>query len=337
MTKARERAKKQKDDNAAKGLIDALAFVSLAQSPKSDNPMHSHCFMSEGVLTATDGVLTVGTSIQETVNACPHTVKLRQALSMCGANLQLTSDDVSLTVKSGHFSRAIQCMRTEDYYRHYPDPKLIDVCDNFRFAIESVAVLASDSHEHLICATVHLLGQSAMATNRHVILEVWHGYNIPIEINMPKGLVTALSKVKKKLVGFGASDSSATFWFEDGSYLKGQLVNYRWPSVDSVLNVETNPWPLPEDFFTAIEATCVVDEQFSRVDFKGDRVESSDGSAVFEIEGAPEDISFNGKYILMMRPFMDRVDFKGNQRGLIFYSDVARGSIARMQECSSTK
>lgn len=330
MTKARERARKQKDDNAAKGLIDALAFVSLAQAPKSDNPSHSHCSMSDGFLTATDGALTVGTTIQETVNACPHTVKLRQALSMVGSNLQLTSDETSLTVKSGRFSRSIQCMRVEDYYRHQPDAKLIDVDDRFRFAIESVAVLASDTHEQLIGTTVHLFGQTAMATNRHVILEVWHGYEIPVEINMPKSLVTALSKVKKKLVGFGASINSATFWFDDGSFLKGQLVNFRWPSVDKVLNLETNPWPLPEDFFTAIEATCVVDEQNNRIDFKGDRVESADGSAVFEIDGVPEDLSFNGKYILTMRPFMDRVDFKSSERGLIFYSDIARGSIARM-------
>lgn len=330
MTKARERARKQKDDNAAKGLLDALAFVALAQNPKSDNPQHAHCLIQDGFITATDGSVAVGIAVQETVQACPQTVKLREALTMCVATLQMTIDDNSLKVKSGKFSRTIKCMPVDDYYRHLPDHPLMEVGEGFREAIEGVSVLASERHDRMVFTTVRLFGQTAMASDRKTILEMWHGHNIPIEINLPKKLVMTLTKVKKKLVSFGCSEHSATFWFEDGSFLKGQLAALKWPDLSGILDMPTNPWPLPADFFTAIEATSTVDEVLNRVDFKEGCVSSPDGSAVFEIEGLPEGLSFSGKPILQMREFMHSVDFVSSSKGLLFFGNGVRGTIARL-------
>ena len=64
-----------------------------------------------------------------------------------------------------------------------------------------------------------------------MLMEAWHGLDLPPNVPLPKQFVAALVKQKKNLTGFGFSRSSATFYFEDGCWLRTQLYSDEWPDV----------------------------------------------------------------------------------------------------------
>lgn len=332
MTKPRERAKKAKVEKAAAQLLEALAFVALAQNPKSEFPHERHCLMQGGTVTGTSGALTAGARIIEQLDACPHTETFRDRLAKCGATLNLSVDGPKIRIASGRASWQVEGIEAGQFPPMMPDPQLIAFTDRrFRDALEAVSVLAVEGGRTLIESTILVYGDTAMSTNRIAMLEYWHGMGIPVALSIPKMAIASLAKVKKELTGFGASSNSVTFWFEDESFLKSRLVDFQWPmgSVAKILNVDANPWPLPDDFFAGVEALLDVTE-LNKLDFMGDHLVTSDGKGRYDMEGLPKDVSYSAKFLTILKPYIQKVDWKGNQNGMVFYGENCRGSIARM-------
>lgn len=335
--KRKSRARKQaegttakKTTNPAASLIAALKFISVAQKKAGPvNIQFGH--IAHNWAAAFDGVLTVAAPIEEDLTACPHTLQFIDALSKAGDELSITQLTANtLAVSSGVFRALVPCVAFDEVPIMPPDPQCAVIDDRVKAALAAVAGLATDGAPNATYAAVLLQAGSAVATNGAALLEAWHGIDLPPGLMLPKAAASAIAKASKALTGFGYSQSSATFYFEDGSFIKSQLYGERYPNYASVLDVPNlNLWPIPEDFYRGVRAI----ESFSpngHVFFEDGAVLSrmhKEEASTYRIEGLPERMGFSAKLLLSVEHAFKKAHFDAETNKVIFYGDNVRGAV----------
>lgn len=329
--KAATRARKKqttKQPSGALSLIKALQFIANAQRPQGEI-YQRHCLLNKHWAVAFDGVLTVGTKIEEDITACPRTVDLLLALQKCGSTVAISQlNEMVLSVRSDKFKASINCVKFEDLPLSFPDAPVAVVNDSLRAGFEACGWLAQEGAQDAFCASVLLQGGSIVATNRHVLVEYWHGIDLPPGILIPKAAIVALLKIGKPLARFGFSDTSATFYFEDESFLKTQLFKDRYPNYENIFALRIGSvTPLPSDFFEAVGVVAGFSEA-KWVFLRGDKMQShehEEQGAVYDIKGIPQHMSFNHEYLLAVAPHFKNVVF--TDRAAYFQNERVRGAI----------
>lgn len=326
--KSGRKPRRGNDGNGAASLINALKFVSVAQKKQGQAAHHSHCVFYGGYVTAYDGLLTAGCPIEEDIHACPNTFKLLDALTKCAEKLSITQlESGKLSIKSEKFKAIVPCEILENMPYVGPDVNCAVVDDRLKTAIETVVPLTSESADRIALTAVLIQANTAVATNGHVLLECWHGIDLPPNLLIPKAAAKAIINVGKKLTGFGFSTGSVTFFYEDRSYLKTQLIEEKYPNYLAVLDVASNCFPLPEDFYKAVDML----ESFSEkglVYFKNDSMRSSpfEGEgASYEIQGLRNNSIYNASYLQLIRNCFVNVDFQETKA--FFFGNNSRGAI----------
>src|SRR6267154_6053723 len=241
-------------------LLTALEFCSCV-SEKLGAPYETHIGLRGNWAIAFNGTVAAGSPIVEDIQCYPHNLLLIDALSKCDENFSLTQlDNGRLSVKSGKFKAIIPCLDPALMQNAIPDPYIVPITNKFKEAVEAVGVIANEKAQHVLTASVLMNGQSVISTNRVMILEYWHGLDLPSNIPLPKEFIKALSKQKKNLTGFGFSNSSATFYFEDGCWLRTLLYADKWPDITSILNRQANLWAIDPQFYKALDAVTPFSE-----------------------------------------------------------------------------
>lgn len=325
--------------NPAASLLAALKFVAVAQK-KAGTVQQQFGMISSNWAAASNGVLTVATKVEEDLTACPHTYQLIDALSKVGEDLSITQlSPNALAVVSGAFKALVPCVAFGDFEITGPDERCAVIDDRIKAAFEAVLPLATEGAQHAHLAAVLLQSGSAVATNGHVLVEYWHGIDLPPGMLVPKASAVAIAKAGKALTGFGYSGASATFWFEDDSFIKTQLFGEQYPNYQIIFNCEgLNPWPVPEEFYKAVRSI----ESFSRsgiVYFEDGMLASNEQEAeasTYKIEGLPEGMGFNAKYLLMVEPSFKNVYFDENSNKAYFFGENVRGVLSGIDRNSAT-
>ena len=327
-SKRNPRAKKQFSSN----LLNALNFVSVAQKKKG-LPFQTHCVFNNNTVRAYDGMLSAGHIIEEDLSAMPQTEAFRNALSLCGDTLTITQLDAErLAVKSGGFSAYFPCL-PDDMPTIEPDPPraLLDarLLDGFKL----ISHLADEEKDKIALNSLLVKSGSMFATNGFIVLEYWHGIDLPYPLVIPKSAISALLKANQKLEKFGFSQSTFTFYFENNSWIKTQLFNNEWPNTDFILNADSNPWPLIADFYKGL--TCIESFSKDRVFFKADKMQSSKEEtegASFELSGLPEGPIFSITQLKLIQGLFDKIDFTTYNDKAYFFGENLRGAIMRCRE-----
>lgn len=333
MATAKPRARKPKAEaQEPSALLSALQFIAVAQNSEG-LPFQTHCRIADGTLTGTNGGITAGTLVSDSLHACPHTATLITALSKCTESISITElDSGRLSVKSGKFRALVPCVPFSDIGVVEPDPPCANVTDALKTALLAVSCLVADNSSETLKSCVLLQANSAIATNRHVILEAWHGIDLPPNIQIPKASVLAICKTDKPLKMFGFSENSATFYYEDDSFVKTALFATQYPDLSRVLVNEDNakPCPLPVGFYEALDKVAPFSTD-GAVRFDKDLLKSHtepDLGASIELEGLTEGLIFNVDYLKLIKPFAKRIHFKYAPNGLaVFFGDGIRGGI----------
>ncbi len=327
--------------NAPKSsLITAIEFCSCV-SEKVGAPYETHIGLRNNWAIAFNGFVAAGSPISEDIECYPHTMLLIDALSKCDENYSLTKlDNDRLAIKSGKFKAIVPCLDPELMQRVEPDPQIVGITNKFKEAVEAVGVIASENANHVLTASVLMNGQTVISTNRVMVLECWHGLDLPPDVPLPKQFVAALAKQKKNLTGFGFSSNSATFYFEDGCWLKTQLYSDKWPDISRVLNVQANLWPIDDGFYKALAAVAPFSED-GNVYFDTNLLMShsdTTAGAQHECAGLPKGVVYPIKQLTIIKPYVQKIDWIANgvhdsSYCLVFYGETMRGVIAgRMKQ-----
>lgn len=316
-------------------LLTALEFCSCV-SEKIGAPMETHIGLKANWAVAFNGVVAAGAPIQEDIYCYPHTLLFIEGLSKCDENFSLTQlDNGRLSVKSGKFKAVVPCLDPAIMQEALPDPQIVGITNKFKEAVEAVGVLASENAQHVLTASVLMNGHSVISTNRTMLFEYWHGLDLPPNIPLPKEFVKALAAQKKNLTGFGFSKCSATFYFEDGCWLRTQLYDAQWPDVSRILNIEGNLWSIDPSFFKALDAVEPFSEDGNVYFDTGLLMSHPDTQhgANHECTGLPKGAIYPIKQLKMMKPYVKKIDYMANglhdsSYCLKFEGDSCRGVIS---------
>lgn len=331
---AAKRARKVKEQNSgAASLIEALKFVALAQQ-KEGTPYQTHCIINGGRIGAFNGTFATGHLIEDDLSACPHTIKLLDALGKCGANLAITQlDSGRLSIKSDRFKALVPCVPFDSLGFIEPDAPIAPIDDRLKLGFDMVSPLLNETAPKAMFAAALLQANSIVGTNGSMLIEYWHGIDLPPGLLIPKAAMTAVCKTNKKLCRFGYSPNSVTFFFEDNSFIKSQLFSEDYPDYETIFPESVNPWPLPEGFFEGIEKLSSLSEDKTVYFLNGglavkDSQKTESGS--FEVQGLQDGLAFNMEYLLIAKTVFKKVDFDaapGTSKA-VFFGENVRGALA---------
>lgn len=321
-------------------FLEAIQFVGTALK-ETGTPYETHIYLNNNWAIANNGVLAIGCPISWPSLATPNYSMFANALAKCGQDWEiaviappLDSDPTlkhqsSLRVSQGKFRAFVPCIDPILIALPTIDPPIASITNAFRKGIETVSMLANDNAQSVIEASILMNGQTIVGTDRTIIIEYFHGCDLPPGLALPKAFAVALCKIAKNLKAFGFSNNSATFYFEDDSFIKTQLFASEWPDINAILNRGSNPLPVPKDLWNGVKNV----ESFSPdnlVYFDSGiiRSHSSDNmGASFEVKDLPKGPIFNIKYLKIMEDLATSIDFfAGN--ATMWFGESCRGAIA---------
>lgn len=326
------RGRKAKPDAKTDSLLKALRFVALAQS-NDGTIAQRHCILNGGWLAATDNVMTLGVKTADDLVACPQTKRFISALERCGEGVAITIEAGDrIRVASGALKVSIPCVESGAVALSWADPMIAPLDERFMAGLRTLGHLPKENGTQVYTASVLCRGGLMTATTGEVIIDYWHGLDTPPYWTLPAASIEALLKIDKKLVGFGFGGKSATFYFDDESWLRTQLFVDKWANTEKVFaDSNSHEWhKLPPGFFDAVAHV----EAFSEtgfIRFETDRIvtvtEKQSDEAEIAMLGLPVGIKFRAKNLLLLRNIATHVAI-GERVNYFQCGESARAAIA---------
>lgn len=316
----------------ANPFLDALRFVQLVLHDKGA-PIETHMRLQSKTVVGFNGVIGAGSFIHEEILAAPNAKLIVEALSKCGQNISITQlDNNRISIKADKFKAVVPCIDVTSIPIILPDTPIAPINDNLKKAIEAVGVLADENAQRVVAASILLRSGSTVATNGAIIFEYWHGIDLPT-IALPKAFVQPIVKTQKQLQSFGFSESTATFWFNDQSWIRTQLFKEQWPQVDHLLNRPAKFFDIPNGFWEGLDAIAPFAND-GLVYFEDGvlRTNVEISSASYEVAGIPKGPIYNIKNLMTIRPHAKQIDFvaqgvSNDTTMLMFIGENIRGAM----------
>lgn len=323
----------------AEGLMKALAFLEPATNDTFDYQRYVRLINNWAIVF--DGSIAMGHPIEEDLILCPHLARLKEALGRAGTTLAINAtDNGRLSVSGASFRAVVPCLPGEALPPVMPDPNVAAVDDRLKEGFKAVVALAKDEADRVVEATVLLRANSIVGTNGQLILEYWHGIDLPPGLAIPQRAAKIIAKSLLPLVGFGFDEGrSATFYFENGAWLKTQLYAEAWPDVDTILNAAAYPVECPAKLFEALDAIASFSED-GAVHFHNDKLKSTYANegengpvygASFDVIGLQSGHSFTSKLLKLAQPAAKMLDYTTHSDRAFFYNveDNLRGVLMK--------
>lgn len=288
--------------------------------------------IKDGWITAFNGTLGIGHKIDNDLHVCPQIKLTIEAIAKCGQNIAITQlDNNRLSIKSDKFRAIIPCIATNLLAPTIPDPPIADIDNRLKEAFEICGLLHIESGQTIYALSVLMNGQSLVSSlSGSMIVEYWHGLNLPIGLAIPKAFIGPLLKVNKKVNRFGFSQFSITIYFEDDSWIKSQLYSNEWPSVAHILDKKSDAQKFPLKFFDGLEAIAPFSEGlvYFHKNLLCSHADANIGAS-FEIEELMEGPVVSIRQLMILKSFVNFIDFKADDGKMImFFGKNARGAIA---------
>jgi hypothetical protein len=327
--------KKEKEVTPLSKLLEAVKFISVTQKAIG-TPNETHCSIGYGYLVAFNGVIAAGARVDTQLRACPHTLSFSAALAKCRgtvsfgleASTNLTGE--RLRVTDNRFTAIIDTLELSALSTATPDDLIVNVDNSLLVALNTCCELLSDIT--VLGSSLLLRANTCVTTNRIIVLEAWHGYDLPT-LTVPKEFIAAISKTGKDLDGLGFGRRTLTVWFTDGSWLRSQLYTDEWPSrLDHVLN-EVAPLHVFDD---AVSKAIAEVASFSDDMVKVTReevlayAEKHERAKITLDQAQRFSFSVNPKLFALVEKHLGAVDIVDNT--LYFMKDNARGVMKLLKE-----
>lgn len=324
---------------AKKDLTEFAAAIDFVMPACKDSALAVTNFllMDGRYIMSYDGMVAIGYPIAEDMEAAPLGAKLKAAIGNSGKTYSITQlDNDRLSVKGGRSKLIVPCVPLETMPTVTPDPNVAPLSDIIKQGFSQIVHLAGVNASHVSLSGVLLRAGSMATTNRAVIIEFWHGHDLPPAMIVPREAAAMVAKTKLPLVGFGYGGTSATFWFENGAYIRTQLYNETFPDVDKALGYDISKCTMldiPESFFDDVAMLEEFAEE-SKIFFRDGSIEAkSDAGDIssVEMEGMKESNNYAlSQNILHVRHVMRQATF--DMPAIYFYGENIRGAVARAKE-----
>jgi hypothetical protein len=251
----------------------------------------------------------MGNPVEIDLDMCIQGAKFKAGLQQCKSNFQFTQvDAASISLRSDKFNAVVPIADADTIAETKPDEPVAAIDDRIKKAFDVCNNIANEKLDRPFCQCLQLNANTVVATNGFAALEYWHGINLPDALSIPKRASVAVVKAKKSLAAFGFSNTSATFYFEDGSFIKTKLHIAEFPNKALhglyAMFDEASFVSLPADFFNsmdAIESFIVDDNVFLHNEYMASN-RTLELGANYKVEGLRGNYQFSFKLWQIMRP-----------------------------------
>lgn len=311
-------------------MLDSLRFVQGAVAKKDFSPALTHFHIDKGCVKGYNGALALCGPIDLDITATPKALPFVKAIRTCKATTSLNvQSNGKLVIKSGKFKAFIECSE-EGFPTIEPVGERIEVSGDILRALKKLqSFIAEDASRPWACGIL-LRGQSAYATNNACLAEYWLGYTFPVEVCIPKAAVAEIIRINEEPTAIQVCENSITFHFEGDRWLRTQLQDTDWPDIERILNVESDPKPVPAGFFEAVEDLVPFGDEIARLYFLNGAIStcpSGETGAIIELDGLPAEGCFSAHFLKLLGPVVTSIDLDNYPQPCAFFGENLRGFI----------
>lgn len=306
-----------------------------AVAKKDFLPAMTHFRIENGKVRSFNGTLALCSPLPFDIDCTPKAEPLVKAISLCEETIQLSmTDGGKLRVQSGGFRAFIETVEGAT-------PHVEPAGDVVQFdgetlikAFEALLPFIGDDASRPWTNGILLRGQSAFATNNVSLVEYWLGTETPIVVNIPREAVREVLRVKEAPTHAQVDRNSITFHFSDERWIRSQLFETEWPDLSKILNKPSNPVPVPESLFAAIDVLTPFVDKIGRIYLHNGILRTHSDPDLGATYDAP-DISFDGLYQIkilnLLRGVATKADFTLYPEPALFFGDRLRGALLGMR------
>lgn len=316
-------------------LLKTLKFVQGAVARKDFVAALTHFRIKENQIVGYNGKMALGGPVDIDLDITPKATTLVKAISSCAETVAMHMTSAGrLAIKSGKFKAYIDCT-SEVFPEIRPEGEEYPIREGFMKAVKQIAPYMAEDASRPWAAGMLFSDTSIFATNNIILVEKWVGNPFPVKVNVPRYAIKELIRINEDPIKIQMTDSSITFHFDSGRWLRSQISTLDWPDIGKILNRPSKPKPVSEEFFAAVELLAPFTDESDRIYFKGDimttHLEGELGAA-YNHAGLPEVGVFKAKQLASLNGLIDRIDFSGYPAPCPFFGDNLRGAIIGMRD-----
>lgn len=312
--------------------INALKFVKGAVATKDFVPELTHFRIENGFVKGFNGRLALCSPIELDIEANPKAKPFIKAIETCKDVISMhITPTGKLSIKSGKF-RALVDSTPSEYPNVEPEGEYVDINGPI---VETLKILSPymgvDASRPWACGIL-LDGNTATATNNIIIAQRWMETYFPLKLVIPDKAVKEIVRIGEEPSGVQVSNTTMTFHYEDGRWLRTNLIELGWPedSVRKLLERESDPQPIPEGMFEALENLVPFTEENNRIYFMDNKLAThfdENEATIQDVEGVQAGAIMNGKQLLSLQAIANTIDLSQYPAPCMFYGDMLRGCI----------
>jgi len=315
-------------------MRSALRFTKGAVKENGSSPEMAYYHISQGRITSFNGVIAISSPIDVDFEVTPRAEIFHRAIQSCSSDISLTlSDNQLLHVKSGRFSAYIPCLAYPAAYEAVPAGDMYELPGGFTNICRQLFPLVNKEMTSPWAGVIQAENGCLTVTNNAVVLQSWVGFQTP-----PFGIIRAAAqeviRIGEDPTHVQISESSITFHYSDGRWLRTQRPQVEWPSttVNKILDGATAPnlQDVPFEFFDVLELLIpFLPAQNSAVKFETGRFTTGDNftGATGDVDLLVEGPCFNGHHLFLLRDFAEQIDFSAYPNPCLFRGANCRGAI----------
>lgn len=315
-------------------MLDALKFVQGAVAKKDFVPALTHFRIHSRQIQGFNGNIALSSPIDLDLDIHPKAVELVKAIQACDETIQLSmTPGGRLSIRSGVFRTLVDCLQ-EPYPEVQPEGQMIELTGGLREILATLLPFIAEDASRPWARGILLRGQSAYATNNVVLVEKWMGVPFPVEVNIPKSAVVELVRIAAEPVAIQLTESSATFHYAEGRWLRTQLYTTEWPDLSRILNRECTPAPIPEGLWDAIAKLAKFVDATGRLFFRPGAVLTSlvegEGASI-EVPALQAEACYHHAQFSLLADVAERIDLSDSKGPAMFFGNMLRGAIIGMR------
>lgn len=155
--------------------------------------------------------------------------RLLAAWEACRTDPRVSVAEHNVTVTAGRIRARIALFDPQAYPRTTPDPETAHTAPGVAALLSRLQPFVATDASRAWATAVCLANGHAYATNNVVLVREPFEATFPHPVNLPVNVFDAII-AKGEPVGIGASESSVTFYFEGGAWIRTLLVSGDWPT-----------------------------------------------------------------------------------------------------------
>lgn len=317
-------------------MLDALRFVAAAVAKKDYVPELTHFKIQGGRVTGFNGVLALSSDIDVDLDILPHASKLLAAIRACEGTISLNmTPQGKLAVKAGAFKSFVDCLPEQPAEAMQPEGETLEPGPKFLQGIKALAPAMGIDASRPWSMGIKLQRNSMFATNNVMLVEFWHGENIPVDIVIPAMTVEELLRIGEPPTKVQVTPNSISFWFGPKRWMKSVLLEGgMWP-IDRMEAILSSPdgsqVAFCEGFFEAVEKLKPFLGDAGTLYLTPEAISTSknegEGTSIEMRTGVADLQAYNYKQLSLLGAVARTIDWGAYPKPCMFRGDMLRGAV----------